>query len=184
MYKKVLMSLLSLVICFGLTACDNKENNNTNNDKNNNQANENIDSTQKEPETKPEQPTEKEKYSEEEYKSMCEKLNYKTIARSPDNYIGHKWYGTGEVIQVVEETDSEAIFRINVTPAMSYDNTEVLYYEDTVLAVIYDYDMNNRLLENDIIDFWGMSVGNYTYETVLGSDQTVPLIQIDYFSLK
>lgn len=128
--------------------------------------------------------TEKEKYSEEEYKSMCETLDYKTIARSPDNFIDKKIYGTGEIIQVIDESEEMATFRINVTPVMDYENKEVSYYKDTVVAIIYHYDLNNRLLENDIIDFWGLARGNYTYETVLGNSETVPLIQIDYYNLK
>lgn len=172
--KKVFYVLIILSIIFIGTACSLNNNSieenyyEDNTEENNNQS------------IKPE----REKYTEEEYKSLCEKIDYKKIARSPDDNIGLKIYGTGEVIQVVDEDEEMSTFRINVTPEMNYDNTEVLYYTDTVLAVIYNYDMNNRLLEDDIIDFWGIARGNYTYETVLGSSTTVPLIQIDYFTLK
>ncbi|MBQ9013130.1 MAG: hypothetical protein IJ094_06140 [Bacilli bacterium] len=169
MKKKIMLIIVFLMIITLFTGCNS---NNSKNRKN---------SSNKTKETKI---TEKEKYSEEEYKQLCEKLDYKTIARSPDDYMYKKVYGTGEIIQVVEETEKMATFRINVTPIMNYDNTEISYYEDTIMAIIYNYDMNNRLLENDIIDFWGQSRGNYTYETVLGSSATIPLIQIDYYNLK
>lgn len=182
--KNIKFLLLILISCFIFTACDNNSNSNidSNNDKNKetiNKEEENNNSEEKQEETR-----EKYKYSEEEYKALCEKLNYKTIARSPESNKGKKIYGTGEIIQVVEENNEYAMFRINVTPVMNYNNTDVSYYEDTILAYTYDYDMNNRLLEDDIIDFWGIAAGNYTYETVLGSSLTVPLIQIDYYSLK
>lgn len=127
---------------------------------------------------------ERDKYSEEEYKALCKKVDYKTIARNPDaNYL-NKVYGTGEIIQVVEEDGEYAAFRANITPEMDYDGKEVLYYKDTVLLYTYNYDRTNRLLEDDIIDFWGLVSEEFTYETVFGSQETIPAIQIDYFELK
>lgn len=184
--KKISYMLIILSIIFIGTGCDSNSNSNNNSQSErsyseNITVEENNDDSINNSEIKK---TEKQKYTEEEYKSLCEKIDYKKIARSPDDSIGTKVYGTGEVIQVIDEDTEMATFRINVTPEMNYDNTEVLYYTDTVLAVIYNYDMNNRLLEDDIIDFWGIARGNYTYETVLGDSNTVPLIQIDYFDLK
>ena len=106
-----------------------------------------------------------------------------TIARNPDaNYL-KKVYGTGEIIQVVEEDGEYATFRVNITPEMDYDGKEVSYYKDTVLLYTYDYDRNNRLLEEDIINFWGLVSEEVTYETVMGNSVTIPSIQMDYFEL-
>ena len=39
---------------------------------------------------------------------------------------------------------------------------------------IYDYDSNNRLLEDDIIDVNGIYGGIVTYESVIGANVSVP----------
>lgn len=177
--KKIFYMLIILSIIFVGTACNSNNNSEIEEDYYETNIEENIEENNNQVKV-----PEREKYTEDEYKSLCDQFDYKTIARSPEDYKGKKIYGTGEIIQVVDENSEMATFRIDVTPVMNYNNTEVSYYTDTVLAVIYNYDMNNRLLEDDIIDFWGIAAGNYTYETVLGSSNTVPLIQIDYFTLK
>lgn len=177
--KKIIYILIILSVVFVGTACNSNNNSEIEEDYSDTNIEENIEENNTQVKV-----LERDKYTEDEYKSLCENFDYKTIARSPDDYIGKKIYGTGEIIQVIDEDYEMATFRINVTPIMNYNNTEVLYYTDTVLAVLYNYDMNNRLLEDDVIDFWGIAAGNYTYETVLGSSSTVPLIQIDYFTLK
>lgn len=165
--KKIITFITIFILSFGVVGCEDSKNVETQQNNKTNESEREIN-----------------KYTEEEYKALCEKIDYKTLARNPDANIGKKVYGTGEIVQVVEEDGEYAIFRIDITPVMNYDDTEVLYYEDTILAYTYSYDANNRLLEDDIIDFWGIANGNYTYENVLGSNTTVPSVQIDYFTLK
>ena len=165
--KKILLIICCLGCLFSVTGCSNKEELKSAENTENNET----------------KVREKDKYSEEEYKSLCEKVDYKTIARNPDaNYL-KKVYGTGEIIQVVEEDGEYATFRVNITPEMDYDGKEVSYYKDTVLLYTYDYDRNNRLLEEDIINFWGLVSEEVTYETVMGNSVTIPSIQMDYFEL-
>ena len=155
--KKIVFIVLCLSVIFGTTGCGKNEN-----------------------ET---YVRERDKYSEQEYKNLCEKIDYDTIARNPEGTLKNKVYGTGEIVQMVGEEDGMLYFRINVTPVMNWDDTEISYYADTMLAYTDKYDKNNKLLEDDIINFWGMAAGETTYETVLGSNKTVPMIQIDYYEL-
>lgn len=170
--KKILLIVCCLGCLLSITGCGDKELNSTNIENNNSGS------------TVNDEVRERDKYSENEYKSLCEKLDYKTIARNPDaNYL-KKVYGTGEIVQVVQEEGTFAAFRANITPVMNYDNTEVSYYENTVLLYTYNYDRKNRLLEDDIIDFWGIVAEEFTYDTIFGASETIPSIQIDYFELK
>lgn len=127
---------------------------------------------------------EKNKYSEAEYKALCSKIDYNALARNPDDNFLKKIYGIGKIAQVIGENNDGAEFQIYINPIMSNDNTEVLYFDDLLIAFIPDYDMNNRLLKDDIIYFWGMSTGLETYKTISGESNTVPTIQIDYYKLK
>ncbi len=170
--KKILLVLFISALFIGTLGCE---------EKNIQEPSQEKESTQEVQQTSKK---ERDKYTEEEYKGMCEKLDYKSIARNPEANKEKKVYGTGEIIQVIEESGKYASFRINVTPVMNYDNTKIAYYEDTILVYTFNYDSNNRLLEDDIIDFWGIVAGNYTYETVMGSNMTIPSIQVDYFKLK
>lgn len=167
--KKILLGFIIIGMSLLITGCGND--------------NKTIEEVEEQEETEEKNP-EKDKYTEETYKAMCEEIDFETIARNPDANIGKKYYGSGEIVQIVEEDGEFASFRMSITPVMNYDNTEVSYYDDTIMAYTYSYNMNNRLLEGDIIEFWGMAEGDYTYETIFGAEVTVPLFQIDYFNLK
>ena len=59
--------------------------------------------------------------------------------------------------------------RVNVTKG-SYG-----IYEDTVY-VIYSVDSSNRVLEDDIVSFYGYYDGLYSYESVMGATITIPSV--------
>ena len=89
---------------------------------------------------------------------------------------------TGEVIQV-QESDSifgdttQVDLRINVT------KDEYGLWNDTILATVELPEDADKILEDDIITIWGECEGDYTYESVLGSNITLPLINVEYFEI-
>lgn len=104
----------------------------------------------------------------ETLKSQAQTIPYKDLARNPDTYKGKSVKYTGEVIQVQEDSGLVGL-RVNVTKN-SYG------YEDTVF-VAYDKNIiSSRVLEKDIITFYGTSAGLLTYKTVMGSEMTIPQI--------
>lgn len=104
----------------------------------------------------------------ETLKSEAQTIPYKDLARNPDTYKGKSVKYTGEVIQVQEDSGLVGL-RVNVTKS-SYG------YEDTVF-VAYDKNIiSSRVLEKDIITFYGTSAGLLTYKTVMGSEMTIPQI--------
>ncbi|MBE6010275.1 MAG: hypothetical protein E7236_06430 [Lachnospiraceae bacterium] len=113
--------------------------------------------------------------TEEDYKSECEEIGYKDLARTPDDYAGSKITVTGEIMQV-QESGSEAIYLMNIT------EDEYGFWEDLVW-INAPLDQNNRYLEEDIVQIWGEYQGIRTYSTVLSAENSVPEINAEYLEL-
>lgn len=110
------------------------------------------------------------------YKENCKSIQYKKLCRTPDKYEGKKLKFTGKIFQVIEE-DYYTCYLIEVTKG------EYGIWDDRVY-VEYWGDSEKRLLEDDIVTFYGESQGLHTYESVLGKSITVPSIDAKYFTLK
>lgn len=118
-----------------------------------------------------------------DYKELCETIDYKTLARNPDKYKSNNYKFTGEVIQVMEYSSSETVhIRVNVTKETN-EHTNFVNWKDTIYAVVEIPKGEDRILEDDIITFWGECDGLYTYENVKGSSTSLPKINIKYFDL-
>lgn len=116
--------------------------------------------------------------TEDEYKASCESVAYKDIARLPDDYKGKQVVFTGEVIQVQESSWSKStIYRINVT------KDQYGYWDDTVYVTYKLPEGAPRILEDDIVTFYGQCEGTHTYETVLGSNITIPAVSATYIDI-
>ena len=118
--------------------------------------------------------------SEDEYKSTCAEIDYKTLARSPETYRGNKYRFKGKVIQVQEPSgfNQKTTLRINVTCG------EYGIWDDTIYATVVIPDGNSRILEDDIITMWAEVKGLKTYTTVLGSSLSIPEIEIKYYQIE
>lgn len=114
------------------------------------------------------------------YKNSCNTYDYKTIFRYAEDYNGKDVKFTGEVVQVIEESKSISSYRINVT------KDKWGYYDDTVFVTFTNaFDANTpRILEDDIVTFYGKLGNLYTYETVLGSSLTIPSVNAVYIEIK
>lgn len=113
--------------------------------------------------------------SAKQYKKKCKWIPYKKLARTPDKYEGKKVKYTGKVIQVMESTYSNS-YRIEVTKG-SYG------IWDDVVYVTYYGNSSKRILEDDIVTFYGKYDGLYSYESVLGASVTVPSVDAKYIVL-
>lgn len=121
--------------------------------------------------------------SYEEEIATYQPIDYATLARNPDNYKDQKFVMTGEVIQVQEPTFGKTVqLRINVTK-QTYEYIDSVTWTDTIYATVQIPDGGNRILDGDIITFYGTCDGLYTYTSVLGSSISLPKIDIKYWSL-
>lgn len=123
-----------------------------------------------------------EKEREKLYKDECKSVSYKEMARDPEAYKGKYVKVTGEVIQVVEATSSlnYCSYRVDITKKGSY----YTYYTDTVYINYDGFGKTPKIIEDDIVTFWGVCMGSKTYETVMGASVTIPYIVAEYISIK
>ena len=113
-----------------------------------------------------------------DYRESCVSIGYKDIARMPDDYEGMNVYFTGQVVQVMESSFTSSVtYRINVTKD-SYG-----YWEDTVYVTYKLPDGSPRILEDDVVKFYGVCKGVYTYSSVLGSNITIPYVDAKIIDL-
>jgi hypothetical protein len=118
-------------------------------------------------------------YSQKDYKSECESIDYKTLARNPEKYKGNKYKLTGQVVQVQEPTNGDTVeLRVDITKN-KYGN-----WENTIYATVEIPKGNDRILEDDVITFWGECEGLYSYSSVLDNKVSLPKINIKYFEIK
>lgn len=108
--------------------------------------------------------------SEEEYKSLCESLDYEDILRNPDSYDGKYCIVSGTVDQVIE----------------GFLDTYTIYVEDSSgnrwQCSYYYKDGESRLLEGDSVTFYGQCDGTTNSTTVLGEQVTLPDIDAEYLN--
>lgn len=146
-----------------------------------------INTSSQRTETPTEKPTEDPKVVEKNFKKSCESIDFKTLSRNPDKYKGKNYVFTGEVIQVSESdilfSDSkQADLRINVTKE-EFEYIDEVIWTDTIYATVEIPDSADRILEDDIITFWGTCDGNYKYTSVLGNSVSLPKIDIEYYEI-
>ena len=54
------------------------------------------------------------------------------------------------------------------------------YWDDTIMVYYVASDGDARILEDDIITFYGTMHGMYSYESIFGATITVPLMNAEY----
>lgn len=110
---------------------------------------------------------------ENAFKNAATAYSYKEIFRNPSEYIEKKIKLTGKVVQVMEETEDGIeywVLRVDMT------KDKWGYYDDTVMILLPKSSFKGRIIEDDVITFYGLCYDTYTYETVLGASQTIPFI--------
>lgn len=104
----------------------------------------------------------------EEYMSACKQVKYDDLARSVETYKGEKLVFTGKIQQVV--SDTEYLVEVTKGEYDIWDNSIYLYIDNPT----------EKLLEDDIIQFYGEGAGDVSYTSVLGTKITVPAITVAY----
>ena len=111
------------------------------------------------------------------YKKECTYISYNSIARNPNNYLVKKVKYSGEVIQIAE-SGSSIILRISVEKdGYGYDYSKVVYVN------FINKSGNNRILQNDIVSFYGEFTGIMTYRSILGASISIPSVNAQYIDI-
>lgn len=96
-------------------------------------------------------------------------ITYDQLARYPDDYLGEKVKFSGKVLQVMNDGDS---YQIRLAVDSNYDTVVLATFDKSAMT-------NGKILDDDIITIYGMSLGDYSYKAVMGNEITVPLISVD-----
>ncbi len=112
--------------------------------------------------------------SYEEAAQKAVSVSYEDLMRYSESYEG-KWVCfEGQIVQVISDVPNiELRVSTKKEDMGEYWDLEPLYLEDIVYLYAEDYS-GERLLEEDIIQFCGKSIGTLTYEAVLGNQMSIP----------
>jgi hypothetical protein len=118
--------------------------------------------------------------SEEDFRASCETLDYKSLLRNPDEYIGKNVTVTVKISQVLSETyGDEKYYR-----CYTDDSGSGFYYDDEYYIADDRYDGTPKLLEDDIITIYGTYEGIETITRAIGgTSDEVPQISMKYVTL-
>lgn len=100
-------------------------------------------------------------------------LPYDEMARNGNKHKGEKLKITGTVRQVMDRDTGGAILRV-ATSENGYDDMYLVQIDSTEWE-------NHRLLEDDVISFYGEVYGLYTYESTMGGKITVPDLIVNMY---
>lgn len=114
----------------------------------------------------------------DEYINSCSEIDYESIARQPEYYKGTRAHFRGKIIQVEEGFLNSVILRVDVTEGTYGIWTDTVY-------VTYTYgDGESKLLEDDIINMYGVIKGTKTYTTIFGASVTIPYLDAEYIFIE
>lgn len=118
---------------------------------------------------------------EQLYKQACKSFSYTDYARDPNAVEGDYCKSYGEVNQVFASDDGKQLdIRINITKTGS---KRVVIWTDDIWVKYEKKDGEPNILEGDLITFYGVANGTYSYETVSGGTRTVPLVNAAYIDI-
>ena len=109
---------------------------------------------------------------EQEQEKYNTGITVKDMARDKDGLAGSLVTFSGKIIQVMQG-DGYNQYR------MAVDDD----YDQVILIEISDDQLETNILEDDYITIEGVSVGNITYTTIFGAEQTIPGVIVDNFTL-
>lgn len=126
--------------------------------------------------------TQKSNYDEsltpEQFKAECMDVSYEELARNPDAHEGEKVKFTGNIMQVVYDSDTGmSKYLVSVTKG------DYGFWDDNVFVELIPDNKTGKFLEDDIVTFYGIADGEYSYKTVLGKSVTVPCVEAVYMDI-
>lgn len=105
-------------------------------------------------------------------------ITYDMLARNPEDYKEKPTKIKCKVVQIVSENEDNGKgvlfngYRCNV---LDDNNKTTGKYILVMHQITRTEELPGRILENDIVTFYGCGQGLYTYKTVMGDNNTIPL---------
>ncbi len=115
-------------------------------------------------------------------KKEYSQLPYKKVLRNPNDHIGNKYYIKGEIVQEILE-DANTAYYLIATEKKKY----VGYSGGYVYVMVSNEDgafpYKERPLEEDVVNVYGLCMGDYSYTTTLGSGNRVPALYAEWIDI-
>ncbi len=122
------------------------------------------------------------------FRSQCTNSpSYYELLKNPTPYLDAPVHFSAKVIQAIENTDGSSFFLADNSSDtngwVDYFNENPEYwslgleYEDSQPFAVFS-DSRVDILQDDNVDFYGIVLPNFTYETTLGLTKTVPAIKL------
>lgn len=96
-------------------------------------------------------------------------ITYDNLARTPDDYEGKAVKFYGKVIQLIEGGEET---QIRLAIDGDYDKIILIGYNPKIVS--------ERVLEDDYITIYGISMGIFTYESTMGGMISVPGVYVEH----
>ena len=110
-----------------------------------------------------------------ELKSKAAVVPYDDLFRYNERYVGESVYYRGQVNQVIDQGSEIYVIRVYVTGTLDEAlGNWMLGNRINDIFMIYERGDGDRVREGDIIEFVGSVTGLHNYETVQGSQRTIP----------
>lgn len=108
--------------------------------------------------------------SEDDYKALCEYLDYEDVLRNPDTYKKKYCQVSGTVDQIIE----------------GFFNSFIIYVEDSNgdkwECTYYYKDGESHVLEGDSVTIYGKCDGTTTATNLMGQQVTLPAVDAEYIN--
>lgn len=103
------------------------------------------------------------------YKSKCTSYSYSALShKSTTTLLGKMIRVSGNVTQVIGTGE----YMIDVSTGYDFGN----------YVYIKTSGKESKIVEDDNVTFYGVIAGDYSYETVLGAEKTIPGVKVKYVS--
>lgn len=99
-------------------------------------------------------------------------LTYEDIARNPAGNAGKLLTFSGKILQVMK---GNGVTQYRMAVDDNYDQVVLIEIDNKLLS-------NGNILEDDHITIKGTFIMEYTYQTVMGAEKTIPAIVVDEFN--
>lgn len=107
------------------------------------------------------------------YKLNCPDIDYEDVLRNPQNHESSFFKITGSVSQIIDESPYSAEYLISTPAGYIYAS----WYEN-------ESSRGSRFLKGDNISLYGEFEMLKTYDTLIGSQNTVPQISVHFMDLQ
>ncbi len=110
------------------------------------------------------EPKEVKQLTPEEVKAKAIQVSYDDLMRNNENYTGKIVHYKGQVVQVLHVSGDTYALRVGLDMPFPKD-------------IVWMNYAGKRVLEGDIIEFWGTVKGLKEYKSLLGEPITIPEIE-------